>query len=71
MRVSPAWGLSPGPVAAPGVRRTGSSVTVAGALVPNANQNAMHEVLNEHRLSVQEITNKFKLYSGFYTEVKK
>jgi coenzyme F420-reducing hydrogenase gamma subunit len=39
-------------------------------LVPEANKNAMKEVLDRHRLSVQEIVNKFKLYSGYYAEVK-
>ncbi len=39
-------------------------------LVPDANENAMHEVLKEHGLSVDEIMNKFKLFSGL-VEVKK
>lgn len=39
-------------------------------MVPDANKNAMHEVLDKHKLSVKEIVNKFKLYSAYYTEGK-
>jgi len=38
-------------------------------MVPEPNKNAQHDVLKEAGLSVHEIANKFKLYSGL-TEVK-